>query len=215
MTIPVVNVAIAGRSARSYTREGRFDRIAGNLTKGDYAVIEFGRNDGGTIDPATDKGRPDCLPGTYPNGTLDYTATCQTSYNSTAETVLTYEAYLVNAARQFQELGATVMISTATPNNPWETGNFTWGPDRFVDYAGASANATNSVLVLHGQYTADVYRGMTAAEVNAYFPLDHTHTSPQGAIVVVQAFITALGATDSSLNLYVFRTRPINCNYKP
>ena len=209
LTIPVKNDAIAGRSARSYTREGRFNTIAANLTRGDYVVIEFGHNDGGTIDPAVDKGRPDCPPG-GPNGT-DYTATCQTSYNGTAETVLTYEAYLVNAAQMFQSLGATVIISTATPNNPWETGNFTWAPDRFVTYAAASASATDSVLVLHGQYTADVYRELGATKVDALFPFDHTHTNPRGAITVAQAFVTALEATDSSLKQSVFDTVPSGC----
>lgn len=215
MTIPVVNNAIAGRSARSYTREGRFERIAAGLVKGDFVVIEFGHNDGGTIDPATDKGRPDCPPGTYPNGTIDYSVTCQTSYNGSSETVLTFEAYLVNAAQIFQDLGATVVISTATPNNPWETGNFSWAPDRFVDYAGAAANATNSALILHGQYTANVYREMTAAMVDALFPFDHTHTSPQGATIVAQAFVTALEATNASLKEYVFQTSSATCNRKP
>lgn len=210
----MVNDAIAGRSARSYTREGRFQTIAQNIIKGDFVVIEFGHNDGGTIDPATDKGRPDCPPGTFPNGTFDFSVSCQTSYNGTAETVFTYESYLMKATLQFQELGATVIISTATPNNPWESGNFTWAPDQFVDYAGAAANATDSVLVLHGQYTADVYRQMTAAQVDALFPLDHTHTSPQGATIVAQAFVAALEATDSSFNQYVFRTGSGGCTRK-
>jgi lysophospholipase L1-like esterase len=47
-----VNDAIAGRSARSYTREGRFNNIAGVLKAGDWVIIEFGHNDGGA--PKTD-----------------------------------------------------------------------------------------------------------------------------------------------------------------
>jgi rhamnogalacturonan acetylesterase len=57
----VNNSAFAGRSARSFTREGRFQWIANNLKKGDWVVIEFGHNDGGSPYPASaDNGRGDC-----------------------------------------------------------------------------------------------------------------------------------------------------------
>lgn len=39
VTIPVVNKAVAGRSARSYTREGRFDDIASLVKSGDIVVV--------------------------------------------------------------------------------------------------------------------------------------------------------------------------------
>jgi rhamnogalacturonan acetylesterase len=61
----VNNSAYAGRSARSFTREGRFDRIAAALKHGDWVVIEFGINDGGaplngSTSTTGDKGRADC-----------------------------------------------------------------------------------------------------------------------------------------------------------
>ena len=61
----VNNSAYAGRSARSFTREGRFDRIANALKPGDWVVIEFGINDAGVpINGSTsstgDKGRAAC-----------------------------------------------------------------------------------------------------------------------------------------------------------
>lgn len=39
ITAPVVNEAMGGRSARSYTREGRFTTIIGQVKSGDYVVI--------------------------------------------------------------------------------------------------------------------------------------------------------------------------------
>lgn len=59
LSIPVVNAAVAGRSARSYTREGRFTALAAIVISGDFVVIEFGHNDGGSLTP-TDNGRTDC-----------------------------------------------------------------------------------------------------------------------------------------------------------
>lgn len=55
----VVNKAIGGRSARSYTREGRFDEVIDLVQEGDFVVIEFGHNDGGSL--STDNGRTDCF----------------------------------------------------------------------------------------------------------------------------------------------------------
>jgi len=66
----VKNSAIAGRSARSYTREGRFSTVAGEVKPGDWVVIEFGHNDGGSLQK--DNGRSDCFG--------DGAQTCETTY---------------------------------------------------------------------------------------------------------------------------------------
>lgn len=75
VSLPIINKAFAGRSARSFTREGRFGAIANNVTKGDFVVIEFGHNDGNNLVPV-DNGRSDCTP---VNGT-GYDTTCTTTY---------------------------------------------------------------------------------------------------------------------------------------
>lgn len=67
----VNNQAIAGRSARSYTDEGRFDDVEKMVRAGDWVVIEFGHNDGGVLTPV-DNGRSDCFG--------DGNQTCQTTY---------------------------------------------------------------------------------------------------------------------------------------
>lgn len=67
----VNNQAIGGRSARSFSREGRFNTVIGLVQPGDWVVIEFGHNDGGSLTP-TDNGRTDCFG--------DGTQTCQTTY---------------------------------------------------------------------------------------------------------------------------------------
>jgi rhamnogalacturonan acetylesterase len=60
-TLFINNSAIAGRSARSYTREGHFADVAKHVKKGDWVLIEFGTNDGGSPYPAaSDNGRADC-----------------------------------------------------------------------------------------------------------------------------------------------------------
>jgi rhamnogalacturonan acetylesterase len=44
--IRVNNSAYAGRSARTFTREGRFQAIMDKVVPGDWVVIQFGHNDG-------------------------------------------------------------------------------------------------------------------------------------------------------------------------
>ena len=92
LSLSVVNDAVGGRSARSYTREGRFTSLASSLKvswsprphsrrrelighqSGDYVVIEFGHNDGGSLTP-TDNGRTDCSP-----VNSNYATTCTSVY---------------------------------------------------------------------------------------------------------------------------------------
>lgn len=120
-----------------------------------------------------------------------------------SETVLTYEKYLANAANLFKSKGANVIISTATPNNPWESGTFSYSASRFVGYCQAAASATGATFVDHGLYTASLYQKAGATTVDSYYPHDHTHTSPAGATVVARAFVLALEATSSTLKNYV------------
>ncbi|KAJ5549475.1 CAZyme family CE12 [Penicillium frequentans] len=198
-TWTISNQAIAGRSARSYTRDGRFTTIANEVQAGDWVVIEFGHNDGGSLTP-TDNGRTDC------SGTGD--ETCTTVYDGVTETVLTFPAYLENAANTFTALGANVLISSQTPDNPWETGSFVYSPSRFVGYAELAAETAGVAYVDHGAYVANIFDSLGDDVVNGYYPLDHTHTSPAGALVVAEAFFKAVVcggvALESALNTTVF-----------
>lgn len=119
------------------------------------------------------------------------------------ETVYTFNHYLETAASQLQAKGATVIISSQTPNNPDETGSFVYSPSRFVGYAETSASESDSVYVDHGQYTANAYEVLSVETVDSYFPNDHTHTSPEGAALVADAFVRGLVCTDSALKAHV------------
>ncbi|KAI9739238.1 MAG: hypothetical protein M1834_007451 [Cirrosporium novae-zelandiae] len=198
VNLTVSNEAVAGRSARSFTREGRFDAIAEEIAEGDFVVIEFGHNDGGSFDADDDNGRTDC-PG-------EGNETCSTVYDGVSETVLTFSAYYQNAANMFYDLGATVILSGPTPNNPWETGTFEFSTSRFTTYAEDSAEETCSDFVDHGQYVANEFETLGATTVDDYYPNDHTHTSPEGADVVAAAFVKGILCSSSSLKDYIINS---------
>lgn len=44
--VVIENHAMGGRSSKSFIDEGRWDAILQNMKKGDYAIIQFGHNDG-------------------------------------------------------------------------------------------------------------------------------------------------------------------------
>lgn len=160
------------------------------MQSGDWVIIEFGHNDGGSLS-SSDNGRTDC-PGTGDE-------TCSTTYNGVAETVLTFPKYLENAAAAIKAKGGNVLISSQTPNNPWETGTFTYSPSRFVEYARLAAEVAGVSYVDHGAYVADIFESLGLSTVDSYFPLDHTHTSTAGAEAVAKAFFKAVVCGDVAL----------------
>ncbi|KAF8863737.1 SGNH hydrolase [Acephala macrosclerotiorum] len=193
----VNNSAYAGRSARSFTRDGRFNWIADALHPGDWVIIEFGHNDGGSPYPASsDNGRADC-PGAG-------NQTCPTVYANATEIVQTYPTYLKDASEMFLSLGAKVILSSPTPDNPWETGNYTYSPDRFTYYSWLSATelggpAAGVYFVPHGQYAAQAMKNLGPAIVDKNYPMDHTHTAPYLADIVAQSFVLGLKCGTSPL----------------
>ncbi|EMD61028.1 hypothetical protein GGP41_009952 [Bipolaris sorokiniana] len=187
LTIPSVNKAIGGRSSRSYTVEGRFDEIANLIKPGDIVTMEFGHNDGGSLS-SSDNGRSVC-PGTG-------NEICNSTYNGQKVTVRTYNWYLTEAGKKFIAKGAKVIVSSQTPNNPWESGSFQYTDGgRFVGYARdvAKALGSNAMFVDHGKYTANMFKGLGKAGTDALFVAgDHTHTNAKGADAVAKAFFKAV-----------------------
>ena len=158
-------------------------------------MIEFGHNDGGSLS-TTDNGRTDCFG--------DGEETCISP--TTGETVYTFVFYEVEAGKALQAKGANVIMSSQTPDNPWETGTFEYTPSRFVGYAKTAANAIGASYVDHGQYVADRFEALGAAAVDAFYPNDHTHTSPEGADVVSAAFVKSVLCANDVLAAHVKNT---------
>lgn len=184
LNIPVVNNAIGGRSARSYWNEGRFQAVANSVKSGDIVVIEFGHNDGGSPNK-NDNLRSDC-PG-------QGTEVCIS--DKTGEKVYTFVFYVAQASKMMLAKGATVILSSQTPNNQWEGGVYGNGAPRFVGYQEVATKslASSSVTYLdHFRAVSNMYKKLGNSAVNAFYPKDHTHTSPNGADFVAKSFVQAV-----------------------
>lgn len=201
-TTTVVNKAIAGRSARSYWEEGRFSAVTELLNKGDIVVIEFGHNDGGSPE-TNDNGRSDC-PGTGEE-------TCTSDADGSK--VYTFTYYVAEATKAMVAKGATVVLASQTPDNPWETGSFVYAAPRFVGYQKTTAGlfATGVSFVDHFNAVDQMYKQLGDDAIAAFYPSDHTHTSPEGADKVAQAFAQAVATAangTTSMGTYIVSNVP-------
>ncbi|KAE9398460.1 SGNH hydrolase [Gymnopus androsaceus JB14] len=168
ITLPVSNQAIAGRSARSFTEEGRFTTIINEVKAGDFVVIEFGHNDG--LSGTVDNGREDAF-----GDSLTATSTVIETDGST-EVIHTFNFYMTNAVESLLAKGAIPIVSSQTPDDIW-TGDVISAPPRFVAYAQEVAGNTSTTYIDHFDYVAQAFEAIGETTVNTYFPLDHTHTS--------------------------------------
>jgi rhamnogalacturonan acetylesterase len=193
--ITPINDAIAGRSARSYTNESRFTTITNAVSPGDFVIIEFGHNDGGSL--STDNGRSDCL------GSGNETCT-----TAAGVVVQTYVTYLTDAAKAIIAKGAKVIISSPTPDDTCETGTCTYTASRFTGYCEIVVQNAGEMasFVDHGQYVANEFAKLGADTVNGYYPIDHTHTSPVGANIVAAQFVKGVLCANDSFAAYVKNT---------
>ncbi|KAF8078903.1 rhamnogalacturonan acetylesterase [Lyophyllum atratum] len=190
LTIPVVNDAVGGESARSYSDQGRFTTVVNAAKKGDFVIIEFGHNDGSA--GAVDNGKQDAVGDGY-----DITSTV-TAANGTKILIHSFAFYIENAIAPLLAKGAIPIISSVTPDNIWSGSTIAAG-GRFVTYAKSIGTRRNIVYVDHYAYTAQAYNKLGQTQTTSFYPNDHLHTSAAGANVVAQAFVRGLLCGTSTL----------------
>ncbi|KAK6336524.1 hypothetical protein TWF696_002074 [Orbilia brochopaga] len=201
LLINVTSHAISGRSSRMYTREGRFDTALAHAQPGDYAIIQFGRNDKGKLKPK-DNGKAVC-PGP------EFTKTCPSIWQDERVKVHTFTYYMANATRHFLDRGVHVIIAAPTTNNPYSaTGKFYETPTIWGPYSKLVAEKENVTFVDHFVYGVDLFKRLGKEETQTLYPVvqDRSHTNPKGADRMAQAFLRGLMCTDSGLKQYINMT---------
>ncbi|KAH8675263.1 GDSL-like Lipase/Acylhydrolase [Xylariales sp. PMI_506] len=186
----VNNSAYAGRSARTFTTEGRFQAIIDDITPGDWVVIEFGINDAGNALNDT-KLRQDC-PGIGDE-------VCAVTLTNTTQLVYTYTTYVRNASAIFLSRGARVIIASPTPFNPYlnAAGDYEWSPSLYSWYAwyvvqSLGGPGAGIYYVDHNAYVAQAEALLGPQVVDSGYPMDNTHFAPFLADIVSQAFVLGL-----------------------
>lgn len=167
-----LNRARAGRSSRTFITEGLWEKVRTELKSGDTVLIQFGHNDGGPPDKDLARGS---LPG------LGEESQEFTLPDGTQETVYTFGHYMRRLVAETRAAGALPVLLTLTVHNIWKDGKVERGNGQFSKWSAEIARAEKVPLVDLTNAIADQYDKLGEAKVKAWFPEDHTHTSPEGA----------------------------------
>ena len=193
--IRVVNAAKAGRSSRTFLNQGLWARVLGQLRPGDIVLIQFGHNDPGAIDDAKARGSL--------HGIGDDTQTV-TRPDGQTETVHTFGWYLRTYIHDTRSKGALPIVLSVTPRNIWTDGKVEMGLGHYREWAQAVAQAENTDYVDVTGIVARAYEKLGQAKVTTFFPLDHTHTDPEGAALTAKLVVSGLKALpDTPLTPYL------------
>ncbi len=124
--ITIQNSAQAGRSCRSYLREGRWDKVYNDIQPGDFVLIQFGHNDAGR-ELDSGKARNDI------EGTADSSHVYRVRTNDEVrnEVVYTFGWYLMKMIDDVRQKGATPILVSLTPRNEWPNGKIERRNDSF------------------------------------------------------------------------------------
>ena len=212
--ITLFNAARAGRSTRSFLREGLWDEVYNSLQPGDFVTIQFGHND---ICPITDAKARGVISGTQ--DTLHVYHLDNGSY----EVVYSFGWYLKKMIDDVREKGATPILVSLTPRNEWPGGKVErrdgsygkWYREvvaetgvEFIDLHNISADFLDKQFAVK-QLPADKEKAkakVTELKEKAgakYFKQDHTHTSKLGAQMNAQSFAKGLRQHKSELAKYL------------
>lgn len=183
--ISVRNLAIGGRSSRTFITEGRWEKITATLKKGDYVIMQFGHNDGGPLDD-TARAR-----GTI-RGIGDESKEIYNPITKKQEVVYTYGWYMRKYIRETKAKGAIAIVCSPIPRNEWKDGKVIRSSDSYAKWAEDIAKEEGAYFIDLNNLVSLRYESIGAERVNGFFPADHTHTNLEGAKINTDIVITGI-----------------------
>ena len=198
--IKIDNHAMAGRSSRTFTNEGRWQKVDTLIKPGDFVMITFGHNDGSYPD-TTKKNR-----GTL-KGTGDETIELVWS-DGRKETVHTYGWYIRKFVKDAKRKGGIPIIVSMTLRNQWDSISMKVkrADTNMVKWAKEVAEQEGVDFIDLNTIAADKYDLMGPAKVKEFYPGDHTHTNLKGASFNAATIIEGLSQLKScTLNNFLLK----------
>jgi rhamnogalacturonan acetylesterase len=208
--INIANRARAGRSSRSYYNEGLWDNVLAEMKPGDYVIIQMGHNDGGTTTPQTDAKARASYKG-LGDETVDYLLpkpfTTGPLADQTTETIHTYGWYIRKYIADSRAKHATPILMSLTIRNVWTPdANGTPRIERDMGYDVEITQLAKDMNVLYADMAtveADRLEALGPEKTALLFPIDHTHTSTEGAERNAESVVIALRNAHSPLVPYL------------
>lgn len=193
--ISIENHAMAGRSARTFLDEGRWDKIYDALQPGDFVIMQFGHNDGGDIN--TGKARGEL------HGAGNESKVFKMEKTGRNQVIYTYGWYLKKFIRDAFEKGAVPIVLSHTPRNRWKDGIIESNASDFGLWAKQAALETGAYFIDLNTLSGDKLQALGEGNTSDFFKGDHTHTSLAGARLNAESIAEALRGLDCSLKDYL------------
>lgn len=203
--IRVENRALGGRSSRTFYTEGLWEKVRSELKSGDFVIMQFGHNDGGSLTQNRGRGS---LKGT------DERAEEITLTNGTKEVIHTFGWYLRNYITDAKAKGATPIVCSLIPRNDWKDGRVLRGTNSYAFFAAEVARQEGAGFVDLHEIIARKYEAEgQEAVTKKYFLNEHTHTTPAGAALNAACVVEGLRAlTNRTPVAYLRADAAVNTN---
>ena len=172
--VNVLNRARGGRSSRTFVSEGLWDKVMGEMKKGDFVLLQFGHNDAGAINDAS-RARGSL------SGLGEEAQEIDNLLTKQHEVVHTYGWYMRKMIADVKAKGATPIVLSLTVRNIWKDNHVERGPGKYGEWSAQIASSANVMFMDLTKLIADKYEQLGEAKVKELFATDHTHTSPAGA----------------------------------
>lgn len=198
--ITVENHAMAGRSARTFLDEGRWDKVYNALQPGDFVLMQFGHNDGGDINTGKARGE---LHGSGPESKVFKME--KTGIN---QVVYTYGWYIRKFIMDCKEKGAIPIVLSHTPRNKWKDGKIESNADSYGQWAKDAAVQAGAYYIDLNAISGKKYQAIGEENTPPYFKKDHTHSSKKGARLNAASIAEGLRGTDCPLKGYLLPVAP-------
>lgn len=193
-----INCAQAGRSCRTYLREGRWEKVYNDLQPGDFVLIQFGHNDIGELHRGKHRGE---IPGVADTSCVSRVVLKDEAYN---EVVYSFGWYLKKMIDDCRQKGATPIIVSLTPRNEWKDGRIERRNDSYGRWYREVAAETGCDFVDLHNITADALESIGQEAAKSYYNKDHTHTSLYGAQLNALGIAIGLRRANSKLAEYLY-----------
>jgi lysophospholipase L1-like esterase len=197
--ITVENHAKAGRSARTFLDEGRWDKVYNAIQPGDYVIMQFGHNDAGDIN--TGKARAE-LPGSG-----DESKVFRMEATGNYQVIYTFGWYLRKFIMDVKEKGGIPIVLSHTPRNKFDNGEIERNTSSFGKWTREAAERAGAYYIDLNKISGDKLEKIGQNEglraVGEYFNHDHTHSSLKGARMNAQSIVEGLKDSDCTLKEYI------------
>lgn len=202
--INVQNRALGGTSSRYLLTNGLWDKVLVDLRPGDFVIMQFGHNDGGSLDRGA---HPGLLPRASLKGSGDESKEVTLVEFAKQETVHTYGWYLRKYIADTKAKGATPIVCSLIPRNTFTGGKIGRASESYGKWAAEAAKMGGADFIDLNALICDRYDQEGPEQVLAkYFPdaKEHTHTTAAGAELNAQCVIAGLKALpDCALGKYL------------